>query len=433
MNNEMDFIAGCSEKFAELCALSTSGELSAEEMEVLEQHLSGCAPCRALLQEYSSLAAIGMAKLAAEHEPGAEPVPGFRDKQAEGRFVSALHAAQPAWGSKTQSRLHPAATPKNRNSGKRLAMLAAMAACLLLCVGGGIEIGRKMEAHSHPSAPPVALLNKIALSDSENTRIEGELRAAKASLDTVTAKSADLEKNLKELTSTKESLLGQIESLTREDTVDLASLSAMTQQRDELQQRLNDATASLVQAKEELNQARQNRQGTMYRVATLEAEIGDLNSELAAANKSSGMDEKFLAADRDIRDLMGARQLYISDVFDVQNNGKRSKPFGRVFYTEGKSLIFYAFDLPTQRGYREAKVFQAWGKPDGTSAKPISIGIFYLDSKKNRRWVVRSDNPKILAEINSVFVTVEPHGGSKAPTGRPFLEAYLHTLPPNHP
>jgi len=37
------------------------------------------------------------------------------------------------------------------------------------------------------------------------------------------------------------------------------------------------------------------------------------------------------------------------------------------------------------------------------------------------------------ASVNAVFVTVEPKGGSAKPTGKPFLEAYLHSLPPNHP
>jgi anti-sigma-K factor RskA len=56
-----------------------------------------------------------------------------------------------------------------------------------------------------------------------------------------------------------------------------------------------------------------------------------------------------------------------------------------------------------------------------------------MDNEQNRRWVLKSSNPNVLAQINAVFVTVEPHGGSQKPTGKPFLEAYLHSLPPNHP
>ena len=66
MNNDMEDTNGCSEEFAELCALSTSGELSAEEVAALDEHVTGCASCAALLREYTSLAHVAMAKLAAE-------------------------------------------------------------------------------------------------------------------------------------------------------------------------------------------------------------------------------------------------------------------------------------------------------------------------------------------------------------------------------
>ena len=42
---------------------------------------------------------------------------------------------------------------------------------------------------------------------------------------------------------------------------------------------------------------------------------------------------------------MGARDLYVAEVYDVERTGETRKPYGRVFYTKGKSLIFYAYDL----------------------------------------------------------------------------------------
>jgi hypothetical protein len=196
---------------------------------------------------------------------------------------------------------------------------------------------------------------------------------------------------------------------------------------------LNEVSKSLAQVKQDLIRVEQDRQGALLRAAALETEVNDLHSEVSKASSAAANNEEFLAEDRDIRELMGARQLYIADVFDVQHDGRRSKPFGRVFYTKGRSLIFYAFDLQSQPGYHEAKAFQAWGKPDIAAAKPVSLGIFYLDSEKSRRWVLKADNPDLLAQINAVFVTVEPRGGSEKPTGKPFLEAYLHSLSPNHP
>lgn len=167
----------------------------------------------------------------------------------------------------------------------------------------------------------------------------------------------------------------------------------------------------------------------MLRAASLEQEVNNLHTTLASTDRTVSTDEQFLAKDRDIRELIGARQLYIADVLDVQHDGERSKPFSRVFYTKGKSLIFYAFDLHQQPGYREAKTFQAWGRPDAGSSKPLSLGIFYMDSEQNKRWVVKSANPDVLYQCRIRYRRSE--GGSQEPTSKPFLEAYLHSLPPN--
>lgn len=434
MNTEMEYPNGCSEEFAVLCALSTSGELSGEELAALDKHVVSCAPCATLLREYTSLAHVGMAKLAADldGDAGIRTPFGYNETKAEERFVAALHAAQSDWRSRFHSRTRVTSISDAWKRVRRPALMIGTAAVLLVCIGGVFELGRRMTTvPSHSQSPSVA--RPLVVQDSEKAQLKAELAAAQASLQAITTKSASLEKQLAELSDTKASLLARVGELTKRDGSDSASLASVTQQRDGLQQQLNDTSGALVRAREDLNRAQQDRQGALFRVATLETEVRDLHTELSNSNNSAGNDEKFLAADRDIRELMGARQLYIADVFDVQNNGERSKPFGRVFYTKGKSLIFYAFDLQKQAGYREAKAFQAWGKPDSSSAKPISLGIFYMDSEQNRRWVVKSDNPNILAQINAVFVTVEPHGGSQRPTGKPFLEAYLHSLPPNHP
>jgi hypothetical protein len=60
---------------------------------------------------------------------------------------------------------------------------------------------------------------------------------------------------------------------------------------------------------------------------------------------SLDQDRQLLSAGHDITDLMGARNLHIINVHDADGSGQDRKSFGRVFCTEGKSLIFYAFDL----------------------------------------------------------------------------------------
>jgi len=45
---------------------------------------------------------------------------------------------------------------------------------------------------------------------------------------------------------------------------------------------------------------------------------------------------------------------------------------------------------------------------------------------------LKFDDPKTLAKIDAVFVTVEPDGGSHHPSGKQLLFAYLRVTP-NHP
>ncbi|MFZ0668300.1 MAG: anti-sigma factor, partial [Acidimicrobiales bacterium] len=124
--------------------------------------------------------------------------------------------------------------------------------------------------------------------------------------------------------------------------------------------------------------------------------------------------------------------LYVGEVYDVARNGQTEKPFGRVFYTKGKSLIFYAYDLDLQPGIRDSSTFQAWGSRGSDRSDAVSLGIFYEDNAANKCWVLKAENAKALNGIDAVFVTAEPHGGSSHPSGKSLLYAYLH-VEPNHP
>lgn len=431
MRTETEYLYGCNEEFAELCALSTSGELSADELAVVEEHVVACARCASLLRQYSGLVEVGMAKLAAANDQEIEAPFGYNRTRSEERLVEAFHDPCPATRSKLQSPVNRRSDAESPKKIKRPAVLIATAAAVLVCSSVSLEIGRRMAAFPANERP--AVVQTPAPPDREKMQLRAELAVAQESLGAIVAKSANIERQVAVLSSTNSSLLVQIGELSGKADADSAELASVTEQRDGLQRELKDTSTALIRARDDLNRAQQDRQGALLRVATLENRVNELDTRLSQVNNSPASEEKLLVADRDIRELMGARQLYIADVVDVQNNGERSKPFGRVFYTKGKSLIFYAFDLQGSPGYRDAKAFQAWGKPDVSSGKPISLGIFYVDSEQNRRWVVKSENPDVLARINAVFVTVEPRGGSQKPTGKPFLEAYLHSLAPNHP
>lgn len=207
----------------------------------------------------------------------------------------------------------------------------------------------------------------------------------------------------------------------------------LLQQRSDLNQKLEAAQAKTQGFQDKLDALEHQSFEDKKQAIALEAKVADLTRLLRDRETTIDQQQELLAHDRDIRDLMGARDLYVAEVYDVERTGETKKPYGRVFYTKGKSLIFYAYDLDQQAGLKNASTFQAWGRRGPDWKEALNLGVFYVDNASKKRWILRFDDPKALAQIDAVFVTVEPRGGSHKPSSnKPLLFAYLH-VDPNHP
>ena len=73
-----------------------------------------------------------------------------------------------------------------------------------------------------------------------------------------------------------------------------------------------------------------------------------------------------------------SRSATIAEVCDVAKTGQTKKPFGRVFYTKGKSLIFYAYDLDQQPGVKTASSFRRFGEARVRNQGGLSAWEFSL-------------------------------------------------------
>jgi hypothetical protein len=299
----------------------------------------------------------------------------------------------------------------------------------------GLKTGfqRASIASSSHKSEDTSLRQQLAEVQVERAALAQKLIADEKITTAAEERAAQAASDLERLQSAKTLLEAKARDLGSQNQQQSASLTAIVAEREALQQKLRDAENTVQKDREELTAAQDERQRALLRSTNFETQVDRLSAQLREREAASQRQDQYLASDRDVRELMGARHLYIADVFDVDPQGRTRKPFGRVFYTRGKSLIFYAFDLDREPGYREAKAVQAWARPGSNQSAPVSLGIFYMDSESNRRWALKFDDPKVLEEINSVFVTVEPKGGSKKPTGKPFLISYLHTAPANHP
>ncbi len=66
--------SGLHNEFLELCAASTSGELSDDEQKRLQEHLAACAACREALGQYESIVSDVIPAIAAGEEPEHVPL-----------------------------------------------------------------------------------------------------------------------------------------------------------------------------------------------------------------------------------------------------------------------------------------------------------------------------------------------------------------------
>jgi hypothetical protein len=437
-NDEVWSSMGPHEEFLELCALAATGNLTAEERSRLEEHLAWCSACRGAAKQFETVVDKEIPALAPElARETPEENPSFSVEKAEAAFFQRLSEenAKPTEspsGMKPPSFSLSPAVQATRGFGPtvgRFHFWLPLAAVLVLCLTLGIlayktgmRRGVLVARQEQGTGAPIP------------TSIPAEV--VSRDRDSAYAELADRDKAIHDLRgqlALQSAEIAKLKGIQSEQQRDAETSKEETRQlaeeRDRLAQQLKTEQAALETSERKLTDLEQQRSAD---VARLQASVAQLSRTVNEQEHTTDQQQELLSHDRDIRELMGARDLYVAEVYDVEKKGETQKAFGRVFYTKGKSLIFYAYDLSDVPGYRNASTFQAWGwrGPDRTQA--LNLGIFYEDNVAKKRWVLKFNDAKTLQKIDAVFVTVEPHGGSEKPSGAPHLFAYLK-VNANHP
>jgi hypothetical protein len=420
------------ERFKVLCALAEADALSFVEQRDLRNHLQTCSSCREICDQYSVIGKEGMRFLLGNDTPSEEAMQWdsgelrlrlFEAIQEEIQSVVGIRPAPPE-----------VKTHRGPWTGMSRPVWAALAACLMIAVAlGAYRVGKWNGAADRQTSSSSVLQEPV---------LPAPIHSPMNLLPSQTAQVSRLELLLSDQRREVDRLDAALK-LSEQRAVELAdigdkkevNLRQLMEERDKLAVQLATSQDANRTIQASLVSLRMGHDEATARVASLEEKVADLTIAARDQGRRLKDDEQYLSSDRDIRELMGARKLYIADVFDVDSVSRTRKPFGRVFYTQDKSLVFYAFDLDHQPGVKNASTFQVWGQRDSelnAESHPMNLGILYEDSESNRRWVLRTDDSKELAEIDAVFVTVEPHGGSEKPTGKPFLYALLRKEA-NHP
>jgi hypothetical protein len=421
------------EHYREICAAASIGQATPEELFELEQHATDCEACQQAYFDYLNLAGAQYAEanqkpvLASERAQESLNSELFTRRFFERAEREGIQFSEDVGQEVKQ--LGPVPQRLPRRMSWRIAV-KAIAATLLVSAGlsGGYFYGKRSEKRdleatntytASPANGAIGLDQRVAQLTATNAKLETEIGRLRA----------ELAKSTESLKVTQTNL-----DSTSENREKLASdQAALESQLHSVEQALAQSQVLLANAQQEAAK-HDARAGELQ--ATLVAnnvKINNLTDELAEKSALLDKERQLLTLGHDVSDLMGARNLHIVDVVDTDARGNTRPAFGRVFFTEGKSLVFYAYDLNEAKVQEANYQYRVWAKQEGGHKQIRSLGIFYSDDKAQRRWVFKCNDRKVLSVIDSVFVTLEPSDSDPShPKGQNLMYAYLRGQP-NHP
>lgn len=421
--------------FETICAAASVGKATAQDLAKLERHTAECASCWQAYHDCVSVAALEFARAEKDAKLSSKEARECLDSDLFARrFFDRAEREGIVFSQQVPRGAERQPSPRSFSPAlvwKRCAMPFAAAAILAVALSAGylyrnypsLELARTGNAQGPRARSASSATELMAAND-----------LLRMEIDRLSRERAAAEERLR----TSESSAQKERSQERKDF--FAERAYLQTQLFQLQTRLLQGQRDLDQLRSQATAALRSADEQRERVSDLEAslvatqtELTDVTGKLKEESAALGRERELLAMGRDVSDLMGARNLHILDVVDTDARGKNRPAFGRIFFTEGKSLVFYAYDLNEAKMQKANYQYQVWAKKEGPNHSARRLGIFYSDDKAQNRWVFKCDDPKVVKEIDSVFVTLErPNSDPHRPEGARLMFAYLHGAP-NHP
>jgi hypothetical protein len=421
--------------YEELCALAATGQITGDAMKVLDQHVKGCSSCRAFLEDLVPLKAHVTPVVAGSRIYPYTLPEGMRERflQRAANDGLALSPGPPMERPVSSGISVPqtrtgfferfyASHSRPWASWFAPRFVVPALACVLCGALGFVAAEHRVRPSLDrfvvaPLQPSSLRADKTSAEmealEQHNNDARTRLAAVSTELVHAETQKRELQEELSEIAQ-RAAAGEQFEKRFREVSAQLEDADARATQLQadldsERGKAANADAVSLVQQKatEEANSE----------IAKLEAQLDHLR-ELDSGKSLAG-------------DLISARNLHIVDVYDSEN-GERKRAFGRVFFVEGKSLVFYAYDLPDPRRTDKKVEFEVWGEQAGVNTVSINLGAMRSDSSNQGRWVLTCDDPKVLNRINAVYITAD-HNPQHHSQSRETKLMYAFLGSANHP
>jgi len=410
------------EYFEELAAIAALGHLDPSQLRDLNLHLTGCARCKQVSDEYTILHAARPAL-------GADMIDLIESRRETVKAAFLQQIATTSMSARQNlDRADKSLAPGLQFRNLRLLWSGLAVAAVL---GFVFWIGTIYEYRALMASGRVSAASHIPAIQTTTAPSTADQQAEPPEQPIDAAHKVPRELREEMLRSAR---LGTALNAKERALTDSENERVALRRQLDLETEESHRTQSLLAAKlEELSRAETAKVDDSNTLLALRYQVQDVTEKLNDQKQSLDRERQLLASGRDIRDIIGARNLHIIDVYDTDPEGRTKTSFARAFYTEGKSLIFYAYDLPAKRTEEGKFVYSAWGEKNGDKKKVRNLGILLNDDKGQKRWVLNFSDPKVLSEIDSVFITLERIGkDGDGPNGKRLLTAYLESRP-NHP
>jgi hypothetical protein len=421
-------------QFEELCAFAISDQISDAERMLLDEHLRVCDDCRSFLDDMRTEAPQLASAMAELMVVPVEPPSGMRQRFLERAAEAGLNVhpgpavvphlpsvksavpRSPMWAALGWLRSHVTIS------------LPAAAAFATVCVvatylGLSLKRVRTPEAQlaasrKQPESLVQPLRQTATAQKTDRTALDAAQEdALKKELDAAHAQIKGYAEKQKQLESANDQLSRSLLNETQVSDLRAADLQAQ-----------RDAASKQVAALHQQLDEADSKATTLEAVASLQEKLTqDAQQKLAAMRDET---DKLYASRGTVESLVASRNLHIIDVYDSSGNGNRQGAFGRVFFVEGKSLVFYAYDLPTSKRQKSVS-FQLWGEGQGAEPTTFKLGLMRPDTNGNGRWVVSCDDPNVLKQLRAVYIAPPSSRADPPSQGQRLMYALLGAA--NHP
>jgi cell division protein FtsB len=415
--------------FLELGTLAAVGQITEAEDRELRTHCVECRDCRDAYADYSQIISRDLPNInPARHRLKRHFVHPASSEEIRERFLARARQQGARFSAEVE-----AERPQQEISRAIFAPIRLVGAVSTVAiVGTAIWIAansRTLTQHQSQQIATLASSNQQLIAQLERETSAAQPSTAPAIEPAVDRQSADrqLEPALR---AQIRSLTEQLQKSAKQTNVIEEQLAVLQLQNASLTGSHQQQQATIKDLQKQLADEKNASTSTLAALVEAQDRVRALNTAVKEGDERLAMEQQLAFVSSDVRQLMGARNLHIIDVHDVNPAGKTGKSFGRVFYAENQSLIFYAFDLPYSKSAKYT--FQAWGQREGNENSVHTLGTFAVDSHEQHRWVLKVNNNAALQGIDSVFVTAETRDDSTMPKGKRLLYAYFAPQA-NHP